>query len=256
MRRFKNLLTEINVKLELPQPLKSRIILEIANDIEETFKAYIKKGLNEQDAENRTKDKFTLSESAITELIQIHSTPYKRWLDKLSQRAQSKWEKLLLIIIFGLVLLSLVEMVYLTPFFKNASYFIYPILTVLLFATILFLMKFYRLYIKKDHSIRNLRNGIDRILYFCGAIFFFGISGYFGELYLSSQTVNYLGPFFFLSFLSDSASLRLSAEWLVRNSSMMLTCCGSAMIILLYWLMLINKASKIEQAEALILLDN
>ena len=255
MKRFTNLLTEINTKLELPQPQKSRIICEIADDIEETFKAYTKRGLSEQEAENKTRDKFALSETAIIELTQIHLTPYRRWLNKLSQRAQSKWERFLLFIIFALILSSLAEVVYSTPFFQNASYFIYPILTVLLFATILFTVKFYQLYIKKDHHIKNLRNGLDWILYFCGAILFFGIFGYFGELYVSSQSVNYLGPFFFLSFLSDSPSLHLSVEWLVRNSSMMMTCLGSAMITSLYWFILINKAGKIEQDEASILLD-
>ena len=38
MKRFTILLTEINEKLKLPQPQKSRIIWEIADDIEETFK--------------------------------------------------------------------------------------------------------------------------------------------------------------------------------------------------------------------------
>lgn len=255
MTRFQNLLTEINAKLELPQPLKSRIIWEIADDIEETFKAYIKRGLSEEDAETKTKDKFTLSETAIIELTQIHLTPYRRWLDKFSRGAQSKWEKFLLIIIFTLILSSLAKVVYSTPFFVNASYFIYPILTALLFATILFIVKFYQLYIKKDHHIKKLRNGLDWILYSCGMILFLGVFGYFGELYVSSQSVNYLGPFFFLSFLSNSTSLHLSVEWLVRNSSMMMTCLGSLMITLLYWFMLINKAGKIEQAEASILLD-
>ena len=255
MKRFTILLTEINEKLKLPQPQKSRIIWEIADDIEETFKAYIKRGLSEQEAESKTKDKFALSETAIIELTQIHLSPYRRWLDKLSQHSQSRWERFLLLIIFVLVLLSFAKVVYSTLFFENASYFIYPIITVLLFATILFIVKLYKLYVKKDHDIKNLRKGLDWILYFCGAVLFFGITGYFGELYLSSQSVNYLGPFFFLSFLSDSPSFHLSVEWLVRNSSMMMTCCGSAMITLLYWFMLINKAGKIEQAEASILLD-
>ena len=158
MTRFQNLLTEINAKLELPQPLKSRIIWEIADDIEETFKAYIKRGLSEEDAETKTKDKFTLSETAIIELTQIHLTPYRRWLNKLSQRAQSKWERFLLVIIFALVLSSLAEVVYSTQFFQNASYFIYPILTVLLFATILFTVKFYQLYIKKYITLPGLCN--------------------------------------------------------------------------------------------------
>lgn len=255
MKRFTDLLTGINSKLNLPQPLKSRIIWEIAGDIEDTFNAYLERGLSEEDAESRTRDKFALSDSSIEELTGIHLTPYRRWLGRLSQSGQSKWEKSLFAIIFILVLLSITRVVYSTPFFENASYFVYPILALLLFTTILFFVKFYQFYIKKDHDIKKIRKGLDWILYLCVAIFFLGIAGYFGELYLSGQSVEYLGPFFFLSFLSESSTLQLSMQWLIRNASMMLTCLGSVMITMLYWFMLINKAGRIEQAEASILLD-
>ncbi len=256
MNKFTYLLEKINNKLELPQPLKSRVLLEIYGDIEEIYNAYIQRGLSEEDAKNNTIDKFSLSDAALEELVQIHSTPYKRWFDKLSQRAKTKWEQLLLALIFLIVLLSFIQVTISTTFFASASKFIYPILLTLFVATILYLIKVYQFFIKKDHNIRKLRNGLDKLLYLCIASLFFGIAGYFGEIYLSSGTVQFLGPYFIISLLTDSSSLQLSVEWMMRSSAMLMTCCGSIMIILLYWFSLTNKAGKIEESEALILLEN
>ncbi len=255
MKKFNNLLTEINNKLELPQPLKSRVLLEISGDIEELYMTYLKRGLSEEEADSKTRDKFSLSESTLEELVQIHSTPYKRWFDRLSQRAQTKWEQILLALIFVLVLLSFMQVITATPFFSSASKFIYPILLTLLFATVFFVVKFYQLYLKKDHNIKKIRSGLDWMLYFCGAALFFGVAGYFGEMYLSSGKVQFLGPYFIISLLTDSEALHLSVEWMMRSSAMLMTCTASVMIILLFWFTLTNKAGKIEEAEASILLE-
>jgi len=256
MNKFTYLLEEINNKLDLPQPLKSRVLLEISGDIEEIYHAYLERGLSEDEAEQKTKDKFLLSDEAFKELIQIHSTPYRRWLDRLSQRAQTTWEQILLVLIFLLILFSFLQVASSTPFFTNASKFIYPILITLLFAVILFIIKFYQFYLKKDHEIRKLRAGLDWMLYFSIAVLFFGISGYFGEIYLSTGKVQFLGPYFIISLLTDSSTIKLSVDWMMRSSAMLLTCSGSLMIILVFWFSLTNKAGKIEEAEASILLEN
>lgn len=255
MKKFTNLLTEINHNLDLPQPLKSRVLLEIAGDIEEMYMAYIERGLSEDEAELKTKDKFNFTKDTIDELTQIHSTPYKRWFNKLSQRAQATWEQILFALIIVLVLLSFAQIITSTPFFTSASKFVYPILLTLLFASALFVIKFYQLYIKRDHDIKKLRSWLDWVLYSCGAIIFFGIAGYFGEMYMSSGNVQFLGPYFIISLLTGSESLHLSVEWMMRSSAMLMTCCVSVMITLLFWFILINKAGKIEEAEASILLE-
>ncbi len=255
MKKFTNLLTEINNKLDLPQPLKSRVLLEVSGDIQEMYAAYIERGLSEEEAELKTKDKFSFTEDTIDDLIQIHSTPYRRWFNKLSQRAQSTWEQLLLALIFALVLFSFAQVITSTPFFTSASKFVYPILLTLLFVTVLFVTKFYQLYLKKDHNVKKVRSGLDWMLYFCGASLFFGMTGYFGEMYLSSGSVQFLGPYFIISLLTDSNTLHYSVEWMMRSSAMLMTCCTSVLITLLFWFILINKASKIEEAEASILLE-
>ncbi len=54
MKQFESQLKKINNKLDLPQPVKSRIVLEIAADMEDTFNFYFDKGMNEKDALQKT----------------------------------------------------------------------------------------------------------------------------------------------------------------------------------------------------------
>ncbi len=47
MNRFAPLLKSINARLDLPQPTKSRIILEIASDLEDMYQFYQSQGPDE-----------------------------------------------------------------------------------------------------------------------------------------------------------------------------------------------------------------
>ncbi|MFH1754248.1 MAG: hypothetical protein ABIA59_00965 [Candidatus Latescibacterota bacterium] len=53
MSRFEGLLKQINGKLDLPQPTKSRILLEIASDLDDMYRVFIQQGMSEQDAAER-----------------------------------------------------------------------------------------------------------------------------------------------------------------------------------------------------------
>ena len=58
MTRFAPLLKSINDRLDLPQPTKSRIILEIAADLEDLYQFYQNQGMNESEAAQKAEEKF------------------------------------------------------------------------------------------------------------------------------------------------------------------------------------------------------
>ena len=120
------LLREINSRLDIPQPLKSRVILEISGDIEDTFDYYINKGFTESDAEKITLDKFSLSEESLAELINLHTSQYKSWLNNLSENTRAIWEKTLLSLVMMIVLVSFYTSINSAPFFQNTSYLLLP----------------------------------------------------------------------------------------------------------------------------------
>ena len=53
MRRFGPILARLNERLVLPQPLKYRVLNEIAADLEDTFETYVSQGLGENEAEQK-----------------------------------------------------------------------------------------------------------------------------------------------------------------------------------------------------------
>lgn len=57
MNPFNPLLKRINDKLDLSQPAKSRIVLEIAADLEDLYRIYRDRGLSEEEALHKAQEK-------------------------------------------------------------------------------------------------------------------------------------------------------------------------------------------------------
>ena len=81
MDPFKTLLININNKLELPQPTKSRIILEISADLNDAYHAFQSQGMSKKEAVEAAKQKFDLDKRSLNELVYIHQTSFRRWFD-------------------------------------------------------------------------------------------------------------------------------------------------------------------------------
>ena len=159
MNRFAPLLKSINARLDLPQPTKSRIILEIAADLEDLYQFYQSKGLPEKEATQKAKEKFDVTDEALMDLIQIHESILRRWMDRISEQAQNRWEHMVMILILIFIALLSSRAILSTRFFMNTSLFVLPIVGIAFFIIAKALEKGYYLYIKKDHNIRSLREG-------------------------------------------------------------------------------------------------
>jgi len=255
MNQFTDLLRNLNSKIDLPQPAKSRIILEIAADLNDTYHLYQKRGLSKTEAANKAREKFELSDEIISDLSSIHTNLFRQWLDRTIGKSQALWEKVLFITIFLFLLISTVYIVTKNPFFAEASLFVYPILAALIMATILWSVKFYQLYIKKDHRLKRLRYGLSWFKILGLINLFTGISGYFLELYLSKAEVLFLGPLFIILIQDTNEELLSIIELLSKNASLILICMLVIMITAILWLIIVEKINSIEQAEAAMLLN-
>lgn len=256
MKRFLPLLRKINSRLNLPQPLKSRVMLEISGDIEELFEYYLTKGYSEADAEKNTLDKFSISDESLAELVNLHTSYYKRWLNRLSENTRTTWEKALLLMVMLIVLFTFINSFYAAPFFQNTSQFTYPVLALFFITFGAGLAKFYQFYIVKEHNTKQIRAGLDLVLYLTLLTLFVGSFGYFAEQYLSSSTGILSGEYFFLGLLTNAESLAHSVDWMIRSTSLMMTTLGVTSTTLLIWFFLTNKAGSIEEAEVSVLLEN
>jgi len=195
MKRFTPLLKSINERLDLPQPRKSHIILEIAADLEDLYQLYLSRGLPETEAAKRAEEKIDLTDDALNELVQIHQSLFRRLMDKVSEQAQTQWERVILFLVLIFIVALGSKFIFTTQFILQASKFILPILGVFLGIVFISFLKFYQFYIKKDHNVKLLTKGIPTILYLGGANLFLGIFGYIIELYATTRTVMYSGMF-------------------------------------------------------------
>ncbi len=260
MKPYAPILKKINQKLNLPQPDKSRILLEIAADLDDTFQYYRNKGFNEQEALKRAEEKFLLSDETLSDLTEVHKPAYRRFLDRISERNRLWWEKFLLVLTILLLAYFTILLASQTPFFQQASILMYP--SLFLFTTILGLssVKFYQLYIRKDHQIQKIHAGMSFILFLSVLNLFIGLFGYIFELFRYSGKGMMMMSYLLIIMTTESAeSIQLlteTAEAILKSSSMAMICIFVTLVSAFIWFQLEQKITRIEQAEALSLIHN
>ena len=260
MKQFTPLLERINDRLNLPQPTKSRILLEISADLEDLYRFYIGQGLSDNEAKQKSEEKIDLTDEALAELVNIHQTFFRRLMDKIGEQAQTQWERIILVFVFLIIVTLGGQSVISTRFFKQASLFVFPVLGIFFTVFLLSLHKFYFLYIKKDHQLDKLRNGLNAILFLGIMNLSIGVFGYIKELYSAGIQglffVSYLG-FLITSYGPEASNeLMLITQWMMKSSSLVMLCILVAIFTAMVWFILLNKVSIIEQAEASYLLKD
>ena len=257
MNPFNPLLKRINDKLDLPQPAKSRIVLEIAADLDDLYRIYRDQGLSEEEALRKAQEKFDIDDEALSELVQIHQSSFRRMMDKITEQGQTRWERIVLIIAVLLIVIISTRVIFTTPFFLEASKFVWPLLGIAFCVFILFFIKFYNIYIKKDHKLKRLRRGLSLLLFLAGCSLAVGVFGYYMELFLAKEGDSVLGAYFMMTTVVPDSEKTLVdlTNWFIRSSSLVMVSMIVTIIAALIWFVLMNKVNKIEQAEAAFLLE-
>ena len=252
MSRFSSLLTSINERLDAPQPVKARILLEISADLEDAYEFYRDSGESDADATRLAQEKFILDDATISELSSIHQPLLQKWMDKVSLGVQSRWERVVLILTLLTIALLSGRVMLSNEFAKNSP-FIWPIWGITILGVVQFFVKFYKLYLLKDHYNRTLRKGLNIIAYlgvFCMTL---GFAGYFYELlHYSLDTIIPGGSLItVLVTVTDSVQrIRDITTCFVTSASVMMASLFSGMLLALLWYILNNKISSIEMSEA------
>jgi antibiotic biosynthesis monooxygenase (ABM) superfamily enzyme len=258
MDPFRNLLIKINDRLDLPQPTKSRIILEIAADLNDAYLTLKNQGVSDEEAVKRAKHQFDLNNHALNDLVHLHQTYYRRWFDHLSSQAQSLWERMMLITLLTFIIVTGSYTAFHTPIISEVSSFVWIIITITLFACFLFLLKIYQLFIKKDHRLNNAKKGISILLFIPGINLIIGLLGYYWELYQFKEYGHILETkMIYLIVHTDPLFHEVYEDliqWTIHSSAFAMIVMVTTIITALMWYFLMAKISKIEEAEAEILL--
>jgi len=257
MNRFLSFLKKINNKLDLPQTTKSKIILEMAADLNDLYNYYLGEGLSEKEAIQKAHEKIDVSDEALKQLIEIHQTGFKIFLQSLSEKVVNRWERAMMALVVFMIVVISTWIISSSQFFKQASPFVWPILCFAFITVIIALTKFYHLYIKKDHNMKTLSAGMTFIFILGGLSLFVGMFGYFFEIYLSGgyTILPAVSLFINLFTLTSTANVMTDiTDSLLRSSSVGMVGLLMTIFIGLIWFILMNKIWKIEQAECEFLL--
>lgn len=188
MDRFAPILSRMNRQLVLPQPLKHTIMKEIAADLEDTFTVYRQKGFDEQQAEAKTLEKIAADDSVINDLIEIHETPVRKMLRRLSDKTQYRIE-LGLWISFLLLAGMIVSTLLAGSEYLAGSPFNWLTGGIIIGISGISLLKYYELFVKKDHSVPDIHRGLSLLIFISGLTFLTGMSGFFRVLRESAMII-------------------------------------------------------------------
>ncbi len=242
MSQFAPLIREYGEQLCVPQPARSRILLEISADLEDLYAHYQGQGLSPEAAATRTRETLALSGEAIERLVRIHEPPFRRLLDLLSVQAQTAWERITLLVVALCVVVLTVREVLTTRSLVSTSHFVWPLAAIAVLAMLIALVKIYSLYLKQDHDLRRLRRGLDALLFLAITSLGLGLLGLLVELYLTAIRVGSAGAQPYLP------------ELLIRSSTLMIASMLVAVAVAVVWFVLLSTVHRIERAEAEVLM--
>ena len=239
MTRFREILRRTSDRLDLPQPVKSRIILEISADLQDIYDECVSKGMSGEEAERRAAELCDLSDEALAELVRVHETPVRRFLGSLSEQARTRWEKALLVTLLLFIVAFSGRELLTTRLFAEASRFVWPVLSVSLYALLMTLVNIYRLYIRKQYDPRRLRSGPVTVLAVGVVCLLTGFAGTVVETYSLA-----------LAIAADTgAAMNGIVDWAVSCSAMLMVALFAAIAAGIVWFVLDDRVRRMEAAE-------
>jgi len=243
--RFATTLSQTSRRLNLPQHIKTRVVLELAADLEDLFEHYSAQGLSEEDATARALEATALSDEAIARLVEVHTSPTGRLVERLAERTRTPWERLMLLLIALFVVIGIGREMLTASFFPGASPFLWPVAAVSTAGVVLVLWKFYGLFFVTDHDPRRLRSGLPSVL---GLAALSSLLALFGVLVEMHQAA-----------LSVEKTARSLAEQsllcIARIAPLIVFSLTFAVFLAVAWFALSSRVGRMEQTRASMLLD-
>lgn len=246
MSRFSQHLRHLAARLPIAEPARSRVLLEVASDMEDLFRHLVGEGMREEAAAIAVAERFELSESALHELSRIHSSPISRSLEGLSGQASSTWER----VILGLVALFLIPGsaggLFLQPtLYGDASPLAFALMAILALGLGLGLWKAIALFRPLRAGAPVPRRGLRTLPGLSLLLLSLGFAGVWVELYRSALAIRG-GP---------ELALRHLVEWLHLACATMVVALSGALLTALIWFFLENRAAHLEERSAAAILE-
>lgn len=245
MSRFAAVLNRARDRLLIPEPSRSRILLEMAADLEDSYQFYRSQGLDEVEASQRAEEAFGTSDEALRHLARIHESGGGGIGDRISGQVGRPWEKVLLLGVLLFESWFAINVLTQKGFFYFLSPFLWPIAALALAALSVTIWKLYQIFFRSGSDVRQLRTGLGVLLFCAGASL--AVSGC-GFLF-------HMQRFFRANWRQAPEALYMNfAGWMMEISSMMTVGLLNAIFVALVWFVLSNlvKRAELREIEALL----
>lgn len=169
MSRFAAVLKQASEHLEVPEPSRSRILLEIAADLEDSYEHHLARGCDPDEAARRAEQAFAVSDEALKHLARIHETGWSGLAARIGGQVAKPWEKALLIVMLFLVLWLVGRAVVEARSMSPISPFVWPLAGLALAGFVLVVWKLRQILARAVSDVRRLRSGLGLLLFISGS---------------------------------------------------------------------------------------
>lgn len=244
MTDFTHELREIAAALDLPGPVRARILLELGGDLDDMRDALVAGGMAPEEAHRRAAEALIPEPAALAALAGQHRPFYQRLADGLADPVRHRLERAGLIagvaalLGIGLIVLSDFELL------ADPGPATLPLLALVAALGGLALWKLFEVHVLRDHRPRRLRRGLGWLPVVATAAIVLALGGVAVDLYVVA------------GHLQASAVDQVSVlfAWLKRDAAMASLGLIVGSLALALWIWLSAAIARVEQAEADVLL--
>lgn len=241
MMDFSPHLHALGARLPIPEPVRSRILMEMAADMEDLLQHCLDQGIPPDQARRTVEEQFELADEAIHELVRIHTSPVRTSLEGLSSQARSPWERALLGLVGLLVAAGLVTHLLQPGLLADASLLAYLLLALLAAALGIGLWKAVALRGRGTPANGPApRRGIRALPALAVLLLGTGFAGVWLELFRVALRIQ----------ASPPTALRLLVEWLHMASATLVVALSGAVLTALVWFFLETRAADLDRRAA------
>jgi hypothetical protein len=244
MSDFAAALRRIDSRLHLPQPARSRVILELAGDLEELYEHYRDKGLAEDAAREAALSDLDASDEVLTALAEVHASAARKGMDRLVRQAEAPWARALLVVVLAGGMVAAARAALTPMFVEDAGMFLWPVGLCLLagLATGATLLLRLQRFDADDPTLAHVL--LDRLAVLIVAEVVISAVGSWLELYWAAgRMVDARGELTVQLF-----------GWLVRSSALVSAGILGALVLSVLWFFASYRTAVLEDARAALLM--
>lgn len=225
-------------RLDLPEPIRTRTLLELRSDLEAMAAALESRGVAGEEARRRAVETLLPSAESVAELRRVHRPLYQRLVDRFSVRGRHRLERLLLALLAAVYVASGLSTLARLDLLATPSPFLWPVLLIAVLIGVAGAGKLFHLFVAGARS-DSLRRGLRLLPLLGAAVLVVAFGGLTVDLYVVAGRL--------------AAGMSVAPEllaWLRREAALLSLALLAASAAGLIWLVAAVRVARIEQARA------